>query len=335
MELKKTAIVVCVSAAMISGAIGLSMRLTEAKEIEMEVAKPQNEAQGEEQTQTYGEGDTMPLYYDAEDTLLLPVRNVAQGLGGTVKWNKEDRNVTVHYKGKTLRLEAGSSRAQMCGYHITMDMAPQMINGSLYAKANILSDFFATEVRWDSAKKQISLKSMDGAMPLIASDFLRGESGGKKYEIEVPVIIGLDDGSYEKRLNKEIMQEMQGMAEAFLGAEGEGTLRLEKSFTSDAFLSLCWKGLQGEKPIYTTINIDLKEQKRKLLSDMLTEQGITALKEQNALGEASNYYITDKKELALLIVTENETTAVLFPAEGDLLAGKWQPKYQNLFSEVK
>ena len=335
--MKKTAIIVCASAIMISGAIGLSMRLTEAKEIEMEVSKPQEEIKPAEQTRSYGEGDTMPIYYDSEDILLLPIRSVAQGLGGAVKWDREARNVTVTYKGKSLVMEAGNDKAEMHGYRITMDTAPQMINGCLYAKANIISDFFSTEVQWDSSKRQISLKSKVGTTPIIGSDFLHGDMGEKKYDIEIPVIMGLNDVIYEKGLNKEIMQEMQEKADGFLHTEGTGgfTLRLKKSFQSDAFLSFYWEGSAGDEFACAAINIDLKEQKRKILSDMLTEQGIKTLNEQISYSEASIFYFTEKRELNVTNMTEDSLKTVIFAVEGDALKNQWQPNYKNLFFGAK
>lgn len=334
MYMKKTAIIICVSAAMICGAIRLSMRLTEAKELEMEVSKPQQDIAAQEQTKTYNEGGNIPLYYDEEDVLLLPIRNVAQGLGGTVTWDKITKSVSVMYKGKKLILEAGKNSAQMCGYHITLHTPPQSINGSLYGEASILSDFFSTEVKWDSAKKQISLKSKEGLMPIIASDFLVGKSGGKEYSLEIPVIMGLNDGSYEKGLNNEIMQEMQGLGDEFLQSQGNGNfhLQLKKGLVNGDFLSLCWSGKKGEETIYKTLNIDLREQKPKILTDMLTEKGINNVKGQVSFVENQLFYITEKKELALIVDGKEERTVVLFPGNGEVLKGQWQTKYADFIS---
>ncbi|KAF5062589.1 hypothetical protein DSECCO2_303390 [anaerobic digester metagenome] len=331
MYVKKTAVIICVSAAMICGAIRLSMRLTEARELEMEVSKPQQEIAAQEQTNIYNEGGNIPLYYDEEDVLLLPIRNVAQGLGGTVTWDKTTKNVVLMYKGKKLLLEAGNSSAQMCGYHIKLHTPPQSINGCLYGEASILSDFFSTEVRWDSAKKQISLKSKEGLIPIIESDFLIGKSQGKEYNLEIPVIMGLNDGSYEKGLNKEIMQEIQGLADEFMLDEGDGNfhLQLEKGLVNGEFISLYWRGEKGEQSIYKTINIDLREQKTKLLTDMLTEKGIENLKEQVPFTENQLFYITEEKELALIETENEEPTVVVLPGNGDVLKGQWQTKYAD------
>ncbi|KXL52879.1 hypothetical protein CLNEO_19020 [Anaerotignum neopropionicum] len=331
MILKKTAIVVCVSAAMICGAIGLSMRLTEAHELEMEVSNPKDAAA--EQTKVYGQGENMPLYYDDEDILLLPVRNVAQGLGGIVSWQKESKKIVIGYKGKELVLEPGSTKAKMYGYNITLPIEPKMINGCFYAEASTLSDFFLTEVHWDSTKKQISLKTKESAAPIIAADLLLGKNEEKEYDLELPVIVGLNDGSYEKGLNKEIRQEVQALADEFLLEEGEAGFHLQfvKGFVSADFVSLYWKGTKGERPVYKTININLREQKRVNLSDMLTEGALNQLKDSGCLTEQSIFCITQQKDLAIFDATIEEAMPMILSASGALLEGQWSANYKNLF----
>lgn len=335
MIFKKTAIIVCVSAAMICGAITLSMRLTEAKELEMEVSNPKEEITEEEQTKVYSNEENIPLYYDEEDMLLLPVRNVAQGLGGAVTWNRESKSTVISYKGKKLILSAGDTKAQMHGYNIRLSTEPKMINGCLYAEAPVLSDFFSTEVHWDSEKKQISLKTKDGLSPIIASDILEERDEEKEYSLEIPVIMGLNDVSYEKGLNKEIRQRIQTLADEFMVVEGENVFQLqfERGFVNGDFLSLCWKGFEGENPFYKTINVDFRQQKEVNLSDILTENAVQELKKNGDFTDHSLFYITQQKELAIFDDTKTESMPILFPANGDFLEGKWNSKYQNLFED--
>lgn len=336
MILKKTAIIVCVSAAMLSGAIALSMRLTEAKELEMEVSNPKEEVTEEEQTKVYSEGENIPLYYDEEDVLLLPVRNVAQGLGGTVTWDRESKSTIISYKGEKLILTTGSAKAQMYGYHITLPTDPEMINGCLYAEASVLSDFFVTEVHWDSEKKQISLKTKDGATPIVATDILMGKNEEKGYSLEIPVIMGLNDARYEKGLNKKVRQEIQSLADDFMAEEGESEFHLEfeKGFMNDDFLSLCWKGLKGEQPFYKTVNIDFRQQKEVNLSDLLTESVVQELKKSGDLIDSSIFYISQQKDLVIFDTPKAEVLPVLFPVNGDLLRGQWNARYQSFFAET-
>ncbi|WP_352400176.1 stalk domain-containing protein [Anaerotignum sp.] len=336
MNLKKTVIIACASTAMICSAIALSMWLTKEREMEMKVSNPKQDGLSQEQTKVFGEGENTPLYYDDEEILLLPVRNVAQGLGGTVSWEKESNDVTIGYKGKTLVIEAGTTEAEMHGYNITMTEEPQMINGCLYIEASIISDFFSTDVLWDSARRQISLKSKGNSMPIVASDVYIGKNDTKEYNLEIPVIMGLNDTNFEKGLNKEIRVEIQALADEFMSQEGEGVFQLqfEKGFINSDFVSICWKGTREDQPFFQTLNIDLREQRRITISDVLTEEGMKELKEQGDLTENSLFYITSRNELAIFDASKEGAITVLFPADGALLGKQWKPKYQALFPGI-
>ena len=45
-----------------------------------------------------GPMENIPLYYDETEKLLLPLRNVMEGLGGSVAWNKETKMTEVSNK---------------------------------------------------------------------------------------------------------------------------------------------------------------------------------------------------------------------------------------------
>lgn len=111
---KKLTVIVVAAAAMVTGAIALSMHLTKQQELEMEVTD-----QTEQTVQPPKAGDTttwqdienMPIYYDDTDVLMLPVRNVVEGLGGSVKWDAEKKATEISFYGKRLVLNRGSREA--------------------------------------------------------------------------------------------------------------------------------------------------------------------------------------------------------------------------------
>lgn len=331
MNIRKTGIIVCVSAVLICGTIALSMWLTREKKMEMDVSSP-TEGTMQEQTKVYQDGENIPLYYDDQDILLLPVRNVAQGLGGTVTWDEELREVTIIYKGKKLLLKAGTTTALMHGYQVTMDEEPHIINGCFYAEETILADFFSTEVTWDSENRQISLNANGNAEPVVTKYVFYEKLEGKEYTVEMPVIIGLNDVSYEKGLNLQLQKQEQDLIQEFILSE-EDTLyfELEKGYISDEFISICWNGFIGDKPVIKTLNIDLREQKIVEISDILEDGIIQELRVRGELTDNSIFYITQQKELAIHDTSKDDGIIVLFPADGAVLTGQWKANYYNLF----
>ncbi|MCI7657291.1 copper amine oxidase N-terminal domain-containing protein [Anaerotignum sp.] len=198
---KKLTVIVVAAAALVGGALSLSMYLTRQQELEMEVAdqKPQPPQAGD--TTTLADMENMPIYYDDEEVLLLPVRNVVEGLGGSVSWDREKKATEISFYGKKLLLNRGSKDAELNGYEITLDREVEAINGCLYVSSDVFSDYFATEVIWDSTQQLVTIKTGDNTKPVIAGRVLEGVDGERNYSAEIPVVVGLNDISYEKSLN--------------------------------------------------------------------------------------------------------------------------------------
>lgn len=198
---KKLTVIVVAAAALVGGALSLSMYLTRQQELEMEVAdqKPQPPQAGD--TTTLADMENMPIYYDDDEVLLLPVRNVVEGLGGSVAWNREKKATEISFYGKKLLLNRGSRDAELNGYEITLDREVEAINGCLYVSSDVFSEYFATEVIWDSSQQLVTIKTGDNTKPVIAGRMLEGVDGERNYSAEIPVVVGLNDISYEKSLN--------------------------------------------------------------------------------------------------------------------------------------
>lgn len=198
---KKLTVIVVAAAALVGGALSLSMYLTRQQELEMEVAdqKPQPPQAGD--TTTLADMENMPIYYDDDEVLLLPVRNVVEGLGGSVAWDREKKATEISFYGKKLVLNRGSRDAELNGYEITLDREVEAINGCLYVSSDVFSEYFATEVIWDSGQQLVTIKTGDNTKPVIAGRMLEGVDGERNYSAEIPVVVGLNDISYEKSLN--------------------------------------------------------------------------------------------------------------------------------------
>lgn len=198
---KKLTVIVVAAAALVGGALSLSMYLTRQQEVEMEVADQKLQPPQAGDTTTLADMENMPIYYDDDEVLLLPVRNVVEGLGGSVAWNREKKATEISFYGKKLVLNRGSRDAELNGYEITLDREVEAINGCLYVSSDVFSEYFATEVIWDSSQQLVTIKTGDNTKPVIAGRMLEGVDGERNYSAEIPVVVGLNDISYEKSLN--------------------------------------------------------------------------------------------------------------------------------------
>ena len=176
MTIKKLTVIAAAGAVLLAGAIGLSMNLTSRHEVEMEV--PETATEGTENTdgsKTLGDMENIPLYYDETEKLLLPLRNVMEGLGGSVAWNKETRMTEINYRGRTLALKAGEEKAYLNGYEVILPEAAAIINGCLYVDETLISAYYTGEVDFNLETRQVTLQTMDNTVPVLAVNVLTGE----------------------------------------------------------------------------------------------------------------------------------------------------------------
>lgn len=327
MSIKKLAVIVLAAVVLMAGAIGISMKLTAQREVEMEVAdipKQQEEQPETGETRTFGSMENIPLYYDDEKKLLLPLRNVTEGLGGSVQWERELRQAEISCMGRVLTLSPGHTDAVLNGYDITLPEPAEMINGCLYINSELLADYFNAEVLWNNDSRQVTLKTSDLPAPTAAVCRMEGKKGGRAYEIEAPVVIGLNDKKFEKSLNESLATELRTIGEDYLNApedaEGALRLRMRTDFLTSEFISLWWNGEKDGLPYKFTKNIDLKEQKAVSLPDLLA---VGSVEEVEAVldGRWQNggFYLSQTEGLVLMQEGKNGgTEAYIWPKEREL-----------------
>ncbi|MBQ7759445.1 copper amine oxidase N-terminal domain-containing protein [Anaerotignum sp.] len=339
MTFKKVSIITIAGAALLAGAIGIAMSLTSPNEMEIEVPEAPVE-QGTEITEegikTLENMENMPIYFDDQDKLLLPLRNVMEGLGGSVKWNGETRAVEVSYRGRTLAVQPGEKEATLNGYEVTLPEAVEMINGCLYADEKVISAYYTGEVDFNHETRQVTLQTKDNTVPVLAMKEISGKKEGKSYTIEVPVIVGLNDGKYEASLNDKNMQEMQAYADDFMTAEakedGDGLLQLRVKtgmYTKD-FLSIWWEGTKDGVSVKFAKNFDLMGQKTVTLADMLTEASLEEMKAVAGEGWTEDRFCLTSEGGLVLLKGSNESSLEMHHWTTEGKQPVWKDSYKAL-----
>ena len=339
MTIKKLTAIAAAGAVLLAGAIGISMRLTSPHEMEMAVPEKNENITNADGSQTLGEMENIPLYYDETEKLLLPLRNVMEGLGGSVTWNKETKMTEVTYRDRTLALRAGEEKAYLNGYEVILPEAAEIINGCLYADESLISAYYTGDVDFNVETRQVTLQTKDSSMPVMATRLLTREAEGRVYEIEVPLIIGLNDNSYEENLNDMMLTELMTYGDDFLEAEqvenGDGLLKLQAKtgmYTKD-FLSIRWEGTKDGVPVKFAKNIDLLGQKTITLADMLEDASMEKARLYAGEGWTEDrFYLTAEGGLVLMKGSnESSLNMYYWTTEGE--QPEWKDTYQVLFQK--
>ena len=329
MTLKKVAIITAAGAVLLAGALALSMSLITRSKMEITATETSAEQETENEEngmKTLENMENMPLYFEDTDKLLLPLRNIMEGLGGSVAWDAETKSTVVSYRGRTLQVRSGEQDAILSGYAVTLPDAVKMINGCLYADAAVISAYYTGDVKFNHETKQVTLEMKDGTEPVVAVKEITAEEENGAYTIDVPVIIGLNDANYQKSLNEGLLRQMEDYAANFMAEENKADrllrLKLKTGLCSKDFLSIYWEGAQ--EGVQLAKSFDLLEQKTVTLADMLTQ---TSLEEvRTAAGEhwaEGQFYLTE--DGTLMLFAEN---GEVYP-QADVV---WRKNYRTLFA---
>ena len=195
MTLKKLTVIAVAAGVMISCAVYVGIRLEQKNEVQYEIGQEEYTINGT--TKTFGETEpNLPRIDEETEQLLLPLRWVIEELKGSVNWNKEEKATVIQYQGKNLRIEADKPEAAINGYSILLADPPQLENGCLYVTADFMAENFDTVITWDSQKKQITLRTEAVQRPIVYQNLVSYKGEERFYRVEVPVLIGLNDGNY-------------------------------------------------------------------------------------------------------------------------------------------
>lgn len=92
------------------------------------------------------------------DRTLLPVRAVIEALGGTVKWNEKQRQVSLSMDRKALYLVIDSTTLKdNKGKTWEKDTAPIIENGRTLLPIRAVTEFFGAQVKWEDSSRTVTI----------------------------------------------------------------------------------------------------------------------------------------------------------------------------------
>lgn len=89
---------------------------------------------------------------------LVPIRDIFAELGAEINWDPNTKTVTASKNGSRIKLTIGSTKASLNADELTLDVPPQIINGSTMVPLRFVSDSLGCEISWDQASKTAEIK---------------------------------------------------------------------------------------------------------------------------------------------------------------------------------
>jgi hypothetical protein len=135
---------------------------------------------------------------------LIPVRPIADSIGGTTSWDGTTKTVTVDANGKTMSLTIGNTTATLNGTSVTMDVPAKIIGGKTMVPLRFITENLLDniEVVWVEKAKQVVLTTPEQSLSEETSrfsDFWEFKEYYDSHYLEHPEIENrLVDGKYRQ-----------------------------------------------------------------------------------------------------------------------------------------
>ena len=101
------------------------------------------------------ENDVAPKIVN--DRTMLPIRIVAENLGGTVIWNGELQRVTIQKGADVILITIGADTAYVNGAAVKLDAAAFVENGRTYLPLRFVSENLGAQVAWNETEKTVTI----------------------------------------------------------------------------------------------------------------------------------------------------------------------------------
>lgn len=101
------------------------------------------------------EGGSTPVISD--NRTLLPIANVVNEFGGTVKWNASDNKVSIALNSNSVELWINSKKAVVNQTEKVLDVPPKVIHNRTMVPLRFVSDNLGLKLVWDADNQIIAL----------------------------------------------------------------------------------------------------------------------------------------------------------------------------------
>jgi uncharacterized protein YbbC (DUF1343 family) len=99
----------------------------------------------------------VPPFIDKNDRTMVPLRGVAEALGGTVQWEPVDRTVTIKKEGTSIVFLVDETHATINGQKVKMDTTPVIKEGRTMIPLRYTGEYLGAVVDWDSSMKTVRI----------------------------------------------------------------------------------------------------------------------------------------------------------------------------------
>ena len=105
--------------------------------------------------------------YMVDDTTLVPLRVISEGLGADVNWDESENTITVEKDGNVICLQIGSTTATINGTSYTLPAAAEIKDDTAMVPIRFISEAFNANVVWDKDTMKVTVSDGEEALAKI------------------------------------------------------------------------------------------------------------------------------------------------------------------------
>lgn len=95
--------------------------------------------------------------YIVDDTTLVPLRVISEGLGADVNWDESENTITVEKDGNVISLQIGSTTATINGKAYTLPAAAEIKDDTAMVPIRFISEALNANVVWDKDTMKVTV----------------------------------------------------------------------------------------------------------------------------------------------------------------------------------
>lgn len=101
--------------------------------------------------------NTFPIIYN--NSYYLPLRDIAEAVGGTVVWDGKRQTITISKGSNTIELQTNKSVISVNGVSTTYNGSIRFVNGKAFAPLRLILENMGYVVDWNANSKTINIRS--------------------------------------------------------------------------------------------------------------------------------------------------------------------------------
>lgn len=105
--------------------------------------------------------------YMVDDTTLVPLRVISEGLGADVNWDESENTITVEKDGKVISLQIGSTAATINGISYILPAAAEIKEDTAMVPIRFISEALNANVVWDRDTMKVTISDGEEALAKI------------------------------------------------------------------------------------------------------------------------------------------------------------------------